>query len=108
MSTPFRVNETTWEFWAAESKREPGTYEDFGHYKYTKAFGHENPVRVTVTETEDGPYWGWLEAGEDVPRMIYRREPLFRVCFPYGVEAEEKAGHGRLIRCDVRDAWENV
>ena len=77
-------------------------WEDFGHPLYTRAFGHANPVPVEVTETPDGEYWGWLSTGSERPDMIYRREVLFRVCFPYGAEAEQAAGRGRIVRLSVR------
>lgn len=77
-------------------------FRDFGRDpRYTRAFGHAEPVRVVLTETEEGPFWGWLRDRDDergFPSMIYRREALFRVCFPNRVEDEKG---GRVVRLSV-------
>ena len=92
---------TAWQMhagWNADQQQ----WEDFGHPQYTRAFGHDSPVPVELTEVPDGDYWGWLDNKRAAPTMIYRRETLFRICFPYSVEAEQLAGRGRVVRLSVR------
>lgn len=71
--------------------------------RHARMHGYTDPTPVTVSVTEDGPYWGWLPAATELrpfptPVMIYRRKVLFDVCFPYGPEADERAGQGRIVR----------
>lgn len=80
-----------------------GGYKNFGHPRYVQAYGHDEVVPVTLTETADGPYYGWLRADGDEPCMIQQREKLFDMQFPYGVDAEVKAGKGRVVRLAVAE-----
>ena len=85
-----------------------GDLHNLGSLRYVQAHGVSKPiVEVDVTEVaEDDPaatHWGWLRANDDTPVMIYPREVLFRVCFPYGVQAEVDAGKGRVVRLAVTE-----
>lgn len=84
--------------WNAEQQQ----WEDFGHPQYVRAFGHAKAMPVILEESPDGEYWGWLANGADSPAMVYRHETLFRVCFPYGAESEERAGRGRVVHLSVQ------
>jgi hypothetical protein len=85
-----------WEMWAAETEY---GFEHIGtDPRYVRAYDAE-PVPVVVTLDPAGEYWGWLAAS--YPSMIYRREVLFRVCFPYGPEEAEKAGKGRVVKLNI-------
>jgi hypothetical protein len=76
------------------------------HYVQLYAFGAPI-VPVTVTEVTagdpDATHWGWINAGAGIPEwaLVWPTRPQYRVCFPYGVEAEEEAGRGRTVRLRV-------
>ena len=94
---------TEWTMWA--HRYELGLFmhasEDRG---WVKMHGLDDPVvKVSVRESPKGEYWGWLDATETVPCMIWKGKKVFDVCFPYGPEAEEKAGKGRIVRLDVTE-----
>jgi hypothetical protein len=77
-------------------------FSDPGHRRFALAHSTgEQPVAVVVSENPDGPYWGWLGAGDEHPCMIYGHPSLFRMCFPYGPQAEVNAGKGRIVRLDI-------
>ena len=59
------------------------------------------PIEVVAVEDPDGRYWGWIRTGEDEPTIIQPHQSSFEVCFPYGVQAEVKAGHGEVVRLDI-------
>lgn len=48
----------------------------------------------------DVEYWGWLE-GDGSLSMVFAAYFLFNMCFPYGVEASEKAGKGIAIKLKI-------
>lgn len=97
----------TWTGHASWDERQQ-CWEHFGHEMFVKAYGGV-PEAVTVTETEDGPYWGFvrnplpgvLRDHEQKPGMVYRRKQLFDICFPYGTDSEEAKGNGRVVRLDI-------
>lgn len=98
----------TWRMWAGVDSNhhfaegeDPSevVFKDFGqNIRTPQMYGCKEIVEVDLAETQDGPYWGWLDSDRDYPAMIYRRLVLFRVCFPYGPEAEQKRGKGRIVR----------
>ena len=57
--------------WALHGER---GFSDPGHRRYALAHGPD-PVQVIVSENPDGPYYGWLAAGEQIPVMIYGHPP---------------------------------
>jgi hypothetical protein len=83
-------------------------WEHFGHALFVKAYGGV-PEEVTLTETTDGPYWGFLRnpikdslmEPDQQPSLVYYRKALFDICFPYGADTEEAKGNGRVIRLDI-------
>ena len=88
-----------WRLWA--HKRDYG-FAHIGAKRYVELHIMSDPiVPVLVTEREGGKYYGWIRAGQDTPTMIFPTELMFSMCFPYGYEASEKAGHGRVVRLDV-------
>jgi hypothetical protein len=98
--------ERSWEMWAG---RRGDLFVDVGpHPTYVRMHGHDKPAPVRVVEDPDGPYWGWQEKGheQEPPVMIYEHKTLFNICFPYGVQAEVDAGHGRVLRLRVESLLE--
>lgn len=95
-----------WRMWAHRYNN--GDLHNLGSRRYVEAHGLTNPIlEVDVVEVaDDDPattHWGWMQAGKTEPVMIYPREVLFRVCFPYGVQAEVDAGRGRVVRLAVTE-----
>lgn len=85
-----------------------GDLHNLGDRRYVEFHGVAKPiVEVGVVEVADddptATHWGWMATGADAPVMIYPREVLFRVCFPYGVRAEVDAGKGRVVRLAVTE-----
>jgi hypothetical protein len=68
-------------------------------------------VRVSIREWQDGDppstYWGWLPTGETRIRLIQPTRLQFNMQFPYGVDAEVKAGKGRdlVLHVEVLDEY---
>lgn len=88
-----------------------GDLHNLGVRRYVEAHGVNAPiVEVDVVEVPDGDlaatHWGWMRPDDTQPIMIYPREVLFRVCFPYGVQAEVDAGKGRVVRLTVTETKE--
>lgn len=88
----------SWRMHAGVADR--GGYQYFGDPRYVELYGVV-PVPVVVTEDPDGTYWGWLDARRDAPEMIQPHPVLYQVQFPYGPDAEERAGRGRTLRLTV-------
>lgn len=63
----------------------------------------EVEARRVAHDDPAATHWAWLKAGDREPEMIYPRRVLYEVCFPYGPEAEERAGKGRTVRLAVRE-----
>jgi len=90
-----------------------GDLHNLGVRRYVEAHGVKAPiVEVDVVKVpDDSPaatHWGWMRPTDTQPVMIYPHEVLFRVCFPYGVEAEVAAGKGRVVRLAVTEIKEDV
>lgn len=63
-------------------------------------FGPEevDPVLVRdLREGEESPYWGWWDNKHEEFCLVYPREMLTEMCFPYGTKAEEERGKGQLV-----------
>ena len=97
---PEKLSDGTWRMWALQRG---DAFTDPGHRLFAQAHaGSEQvPVEVLVREDPDGPYYGWVATGEDIPIMIYGHIMGFRMCFPYGPEAEEESGKGRAVRLTI-------
>lgn len=92
--------------WAGIHERD-ATFVHIGARWYTEAYGHDDPVEVTVTEHPDGPYWAWLDARHpdgDYPEMIQAYASLYGMQFPAGAALEEERGRGRTIRVTIEPA----
>ena len=67
-------------------------------------------VEVEVREVPDddpaATHWGWIDAKPDGtdPLMIWPREGLFEMQFPYGSKIEAERGKGRVVRLAVTEA----
>lgn len=77
-----------------------------GPRPYVELHGLPDPiVEVEVVLVADGDpaatHWGWLKSGGETPSMIWPSWACYSTCFPYGPEAEEKAGRGRTVRLAV-------
>ena len=53
-------------------------------------------------ENEETPYYGWLENNDNIT-MICEHILKFKVCFPYGYEAAEKRGQGKMIKVFIEE-----
>lgn len=70
-------------------------------------------LKVRPVETgEVSQYWGWHQYKIDKPwpegqkeeyEMIWPSRVQAEMCFPYGPEAEEKAGKGKLVNFVVEE-----
>lgn len=86
-----------------------GLFYYVGSRRFVEHYGLPEPiVEVDVTEVPDGDasatHWAWLPTGKTDPIMIYPRESLFTMCFPYGPKSEVEAGKGRIVRLAVTEA----
>lgn len=88
--------------WVMYAHEYPKGFMHIGSWKYVHLHMLADPiVEVVVREQEDGRYWGWMDSGKDRPTMIWPSEAQFRICFPYGPDAEEARGRGRILRLSV-------
>lgn len=97
-----------WRMWALRVSSPPygGEFYEPGHRRYAEMYRGKNDepaVEVLVAENEDGPYYGWLATGEEIPLMIHATEGLFRMCFAYGPQAEVDHGKGRIVRLAITE-----
>lgn len=46
-------------------------------------------------------YWGWFDYSSGIFRMIYFTYKIFSICFPYGVEREEKYMAGKAYKLKI-------
>lgn len=69
--------------------------------RYVVAMGCADPVRVLVLEDPDGVNWGFIKADREGPDFIQPHRGMFSMQFPYGPEAEEERGHGRIVRLSI-------
>lgn len=92
-------------FFARKSKVNPRTEEEvFLHIEHdinlVKMYGSGPYYKIVLRESdgsESPKYFGWKDLKRCEYTMIFPFEGLVRMCFPYGVEAEEKEGRGRLV-----------
>lgn len=95
-----------WEMWGHELKTHDGKGFEYHHCSPDRRWVEmhrlsEPVVPVVVSESPSGNFLGWIETGTDVPTMIWH-ERIFDICFPYGSKAEVEAGHGRVVRLELR------
>jgi hypothetical protein len=73
---------------------------------WVELHGLDSPiVRVRAVETPEGEYYGWIGAKspDEPPCMIWPHRGLFSMCFPYGPDAEVKAGRGEIVRMEITE-----
>jgi len=75
-------------------------YNDFcNHPKTTKLYAKDLDVyRVRVREMQDSEeslYWGFWVNDSNQFEYVYLHRDMLGICFPYGIEAEVKHGHGK-------------
>ena len=90
--------------WAYAIPCEKGavSYRYFGDKKHVELHMLDYAiVPVVLTESSKGKYYGWLDAKEDVPSLVWNSRFLFEMCFPGGAEICEKRGDGRVVRMSV-------
>jgi len=73
----------------------------------------ERIIPLQVREAKDGDkptHWGWIDAPNELLgrmneneeiSMIFATETMLKICFPYGLKAEEERGKGRAVRVVV-------
>lgn len=94
----------TWTQYGLEFDRKPGEYGSiYSHRRSVEMCGgtDETIVTLTLTEDPDGDYYGWLKTGDTEPTMVYCRESLFSMCFPYGPQASVDKDQGEILRFTV-------
>jgi hypothetical protein len=97
----------TWYLWAAA--QDNGSFAGIGPKPYAQTYANGQPVvSVTVTETTDGPYWGWLDRRHGIydahPSRIQPTEDRFRIQFAQSPEAKQTKNRGRLLRLAITAA----
>ena len=92
----------TWRMYAGRDEYHKGGFIYFGDPRIVTMYEVE-PVEVELTEDPDGSYYGWLEAGKDIPEMIQPHIHMYNIQFAYGPEAEIKQGRGVTLRFSVAE-----
>lgn len=92
--------------WRMHAHDHGGTFFHIGDRRYVELHGGRDPVvevNVALVAPDDpaGTHWGWLKTGEIEPSNVWPSRAQFDICFHYGPAAEEKAGHGRVVRLAV-------
>lgn len=99
----------SWDLWAHARK---GSYQHIGDKWWVEIHGLPDPVvpvNVVLVDKDaaDGTHWGWIDAtdrhGDGRPVMIWTFRGAFDAQFPYGPEAEEKRGKGRVVRLRITE-----
>jgi hypothetical protein len=101
--------DTEWDMWAHDYHgQHQRSYQHIGEKWWVEIHGLPDPVvavRVTEVETDspDGTHWGWIDAGKESgpPCMIWAHRGAFDMQFPYGTEAEQERGKGRVVRLRI-------
>lgn len=79
-----------------------GKFFHVGSRRYVELHYLSKPiVAVTVTEDPDGEYRGWIYADKDEPCMIWPSKGQLEICFPYGTQAAQERGSGRVVRLKI-------
>lgn len=94
--------------WRMFAHARNGSHEHLGERWWVELHGFPDPVveveaREVPRDSPDGTHWGWLDSGQQVPSMIWAFRGAFDAQFPYGPEAEEKRGRGRVVRLKVTE-----
>jgi len=65
-----------------------------------KLCGATEVIRATVRpaiEGETPSHWGWFDHEDGKFAMIWNSKAILSMCFPDGIEAEEKRGRGKAV-----------
>lgn len=105
--TPAITEPRTWEMFGHAADN--GVWVTVGTHNFVRLHGYPQPPKpVTVIEDPDGDYMGWLDSRPDTgvnhtdPQFIQHHR-IFNVQFPYGYQAEEKAGKGTALRLRIAE-----
>lgn len=92
------------------------SYNHFGiHPKLASLYGDKPEdietlkMRVSENQTipeingkyEEADYWGWYNNEDKKFDLVYAQYFLLNMCFPYGMEAQEKRGDGKAYRLEI-------
>lgn len=102
------MDDEVWALWAHEKRMPDGevVYHHAGSKHFVELHGMDMPiVAVDVRARREGDagrvYHGWISTRDGRLGLIFPTEVQFRMCFPYGFEVAEKAGHGRHVRLSI-------
>lgn len=70
-------------------------------YTLVRMCGSGPVVRVRVTDDPEGTHWAWWDAEKREHKFVYAHRFLVAMCFPYGPEAEERRGRGKVMQVRV-------
>jgi len=73
----------------------------YGSELQVRMCGDHKVVPVLVTFDDDGEYWGWFDFKRNHVSMIFKHFISLQVCFPYGIEIEEKMNKGIRKRLKI-------
>lgn len=106
------TGENTWPMWALDRQLHGRQeYQNIGEHWWVEIHGFPDPiVPVTVAEvaqdSPEGTHWGWIDTEgrqAGIPVMIWAFRGALDAQFPYGPEAEERAGKGRVVRLRITE-----
>lgn len=86
---------------------------------WVEIHGTKDPIVATrVRERRDGEpesiHWGWMYMGDNCVdkqnryQMIWPSLIQLKMCFPYGLEVEEKQSRGRRVNLIVEEITESL
>lgn len=64
-------------------------------------------VKMCISENQSPPnkneqeYWGWYDFEKKEFTMIYPNYLLLFICFPYGIDIEERNNRGKAYRLEI-------
>lgn len=57
---------------------------------------------VDVTEDDaNGTMWAWWDAQRSSFSMVYKTRQVLEICFPYGIDVEEKRDRGKACKVSI-------
>jgi hypothetical protein len=93
--------------WRMHCHDNGGRLQHFGARWWVEIHGLPDPIvkvelREVAQDDPAGTHWGWIDAAKTEPVMIWEHRGAFDMQFPYGPEAEEERGKGRIVRLAVQ------
>lgn len=110
MENQSQDEQTTWLMYAHEyskhNKPEEKFFMHIGSHFYVKNHLLDKPIlAVKVIADPNGEYYGWISSDNNrnngKPSMIWPTEGQFNMCFPYGYQADEKVGKGKMVKLKI-------